>query len=84
MVGGEGAKEIVEQAKETLRIVREKGRITIGKLLKHGQQQVGRLVNYMRDVMKMDHSEIVESLAGRPGRYPVRLMESVVVERLRV
>lgn len=80
----EGAKEIVEQAKETLRIVREKGRITIGKLLKHGQQQVGRLVNYMRDVMKMDHSEIVESLAGRPGRYPVRLMESVVVERLRV
>lgn len=81
---GDAVRGVVDQARESFRVVREKARITADRLMRHGRQQVGRLVNYLRDVCKMDYCQVVESLAGRPGRYPVGLMEPVVMERLRV
>lgn len=47
--------------------------ISYDHLLHHGALQVGRLVNYMRDVARLTAEQVVEVLARPDGSYPARL-----------
>ena len=70
------ALEWASKGAEYIRVLRVKAEISFKRLMQHGRQQVGRLVNYCRDMAKMADSEIVDALSAAPGRYPGRL-ESV-------
>lgn len=66
---------------ERIKVSKIKAEITVKRLIKHGKQQVGRLLNYLRDKLDMQPSHIVTLLSAPPGRYPLRLMESVMALR---
>lgn len=73
-----GALEWASKGAEYLRVLRVKAEISLKRLMRHGKQQVGRLLNYCRDVVKMADSEIMDALSAAPGRYPERLSDSVL------
>lgn len=66
---------------EAIKVVKLKTEITVKRLMEHGRQQVGRFLNYCRDMLGMESGQIVGSLSAPAGRYPLRLMESVMAMR---
>jgi DNA relaxase NicK len=73
-----GALEWAANGAEYLRVLRAKSEITLKRLMQHGKQQVGRLLNYCRDVAKMTDRAIMDALSAIPGRYPQRLSDAVL------
>lgn len=60
-----------------IKTIKQKVKISLKRLFNHGRQQVGTLINYCRDKMDMDDSDIISKLLGKSGKYPREFIEDI-------
>lgn len=68
----------VALTEEPIKVKKLKAEITVNRLMEHCRQQAGRFINYCLDILGMKSGQIVASLSAPAGRYPLRLIESVI------